>query len=339
MNSPHKSLLPSLVALFTVLTLLVSVLGTAAFAQEPATSCRVYTAIGDSIGAGYGLVRDDSGKSVLVNGQMEPGSYPQLVVSGVGAEKVHFRCYGGSSVVCALRCLDPEYEAALSDAKRTGTEYLMYDLAHMPPADFAEMQQNMADEVREADLITINLGSNDLNYLGDWVVEQEFKNSTTGELAQALNEQLVALGVTDVTTTKLYSLGKTVLVKALGLTRGYREFQKDWDRLVKDIRTLNPDATIVAVGLYNPFRDLKITRDSDVAIGKLADGIICGMNRYIESGSKMSSTYRYADVSDVSVFGFSPLKDGKFIDEIMLAIHPDAKGQALIAERILSALQ
>ena len=54
------------------------------------------------------------------------------------------------------------------------------------------------------------------------------------------------------------------------MAHGYQHFFQNWAPLINDLHTLAPDATIVAVGLYNPFNESKLTENSALTIGKAA---------------------------------------------------------------------
>jgi hypothetical protein len=47
-----------------------------------------------------------------------------------------------------------------------------------------------------------------------------------------------------------------------GLYQGYQNFKKNFDPLVKYIYDVNPDVTLVVVGMFNPMKNAKLTEIS-----------------------------------------------------------------------------
>ena len=167
--------------------------------------------------------------------------------------------------------------------------------------------------IGEADVISIFIGSNDLmgNLLFDMVGHvldvQDFSSISAVIKKAAKN----LLSVDDYTQT-LFTAEKT--------------FRTNWNHIIYDIRSLNPDAKIVAVGLYNPFSAanpvVKLPGRVLSVINSYLDSII----EYIQGDSPYSREYLFADISDMDLLE-SP--DG---------IHPGLIGHEYIAAQIMATL-
>ena len=53
-----------------------------------------------------------------------------------------------------------------------------------------------------------------------------------------------------------------------GMMEGYRNFTKNWECIMEDLYSINPDMTLVVVGMYNPLKTTKLTDASLITVGR-----------------------------------------------------------------------
>lgn len=299
-----------------------------------------YTMLGDSIPAGYGLDTYPGENGDVLDGTRVVGSYPDLVAEAVDADTYYSLARCGFRSVELRRVLDLSY---------SGDEYSDSMLESLSGITVDELMMTQRPQflegIENADLITINIGSNDTLTYALTRVGVYMSKISDSSIIGPVTEQLNGLGALgqlagNILTTA-ETLGVTPLVLAelaAALQDGQAMFKENWDAIITCIRELNPDATIVAVGMYNPFRDVKLTDASLVSIGKMADTAVIQMNRYIRFESECSAEYIVAEVPDTEVYEFPPLTDDTFWDNFVKNVHPTIAGHEYMAQQILDAL-
>lgn len=298
-----------------------------------------YAMLGDSIPAGYGLETYPGENGAVLDGTRVSGSYPDLVAGAVTADKYYPLARCGMRSVELRRVLDASYE---------GDEYsdiILQSLTGITADELLAQRPQFEEGIRNADLITLNIGSNDtLTYalvrLGVYM-EQLSGASVIGSVSEQLKGlgSLGELAGTLLSTAEALGVAPLVLAEmARALEDGQNMFKENWDAIVARIRELNPDATIVAVGMYNPFRDLKLTDSSLISIGKMANTTVLQMNRYIRYESDYSAEYLIAEVPNTEVYDFPALTDDTFWDGFVTNVHPTDNGHFYMAQQILKLL-
>lgn len=208
-----------------------------------------YTAIGDSICAGYGTPSYDSDKNGTGMGENIKNSpkecYAQLLSTKLGAEMANLGNCG-----CDSKEL---YEALTDETQKNHDTYLQY--------------------IKKSDLITLNIGSNDLSFaLMDDILAAVSTDSASLTKEQSLvlldmlfsggdiGEFIRYIGTLDGVKLDYDSLVK--LFKVLSnsgvhsaFARGYEAYTKYYPMVVEKIKELNPDAQIVLLNYYNPYLD------------------------------------------------------------------------------------
>lgn len=332
------------VALAAALALNVSAL--AALAAGRSTHYSVYTVIGDSIPAGYGL---EGGALNIPHGEVVKGSYPELVAEGVGAKTV----YNTSRVVYTvdeyLRFLDEDYEHELNHPENyyqkllTQGDALAAELTE--PGDFARQKQNVAKQVAAADLITVNLGNNDL--ATNALLSALFKTiyytyGIAGEAAVSMLENdfhradsleslaaMVSRGENDILFTNMFQ----------ECSRYIARYKTDASRLIRDIRKWNPNAKILVLGMYDTFRN---ETPQDSAVRKVCSDVsvqVCNaQGNFWKNECPERNTYTYVDISDTEIHQSAPITSPLFWMQRIVNVHPDANGHRYIAQQILRAL-
>ncbi len=317
----------SMLSLLLALAMLAS-FGTCLAAAKDYSGYEYYVSLGDSIANGIG-------ENNVENKYMyrTPGAYPDRIAKANGAYLSQLGC-GGMRTVELRACLEDDY--VMPD------EYAN----NFSRAKVAEIRHFYRPAVAAADLITLNIGANDVATYALLRAKAALSEAGVSLGAIALAER----GAADQTDalSRLFGLAQQLggYVSAVnaaisGLTEGYSRFVQNWDAIIGDIYALNPDVTLLVAGFYNPFNELKISDSSMLELGRAADGIVSAINAQMRSGSKYASRYIYVDIFGVQSIaakrGDAILDEG-FFSAVELDVHPSNEGQSEIAERFLAAL-
>ena len=320
-----KKALPLLLVLCMLAALSVS-----AFAEGK--TFENYLLITDSIGVYCGVPAPNNPHIAVYShpNQTFPGTYSELLKNdqSLGIHTITSCAHPGWRVQEALY--------ALGGADYTSDYILKY------AGDTAERmktysQSHYVQALENADLITINLGFNNIMQAFIYglytAFEQEgiaFEGSKLDKAAmEALNRLKENTGDVEAFVTLLGALETmergTVLIKnALKMMpEAIRGFEKSWDELMERISQVNrKNAAILVLGLYNPMDDVikfnlgsklgdgalkKITDTTAWLLKEATDPTVDAMNRYLRSGNRHAHDYVFVDVDDVELSG---TKDG-----------------------------
>ena len=349
-----------ILALVLAAVLCTGLFGFTAFAatKETVKQYDTYTVLGDSIPGGFGLSTypystpdgPDIVNGVVVglnDGTLVVNSFPEIVSKAVGAEKTNSLSHSGMRSTELRMMLDENYKGD------DYTELLVSTNLGMDMDAFLASRQQYVDSVKEADLITINIGSNDLMLK---VMHNALTKVHSGDSDSSITARLKALlaahggsigaAFAEMMST-LESLGKLPQVMTAALSTFAESeiaFRQNWEVILSTIHKLNPDATVLALGLYNPFRDIQLSESASfLKLGRLIDPVIADMNLYISTLSLQHWNYKYVDITGTEVFGFPALSelssgtDGLYI-MMLVGTHPNEAGHAYIADQIFKAL-
>lgn len=287
-----------------------------------------YVSLGDSIANGIGENNVDNKYMYRT-----PGAYPDRIANEIGAELTQLAC-GGMRTVELRACLEDDYVMPDEFANNFNR------------AVVAEIKPYYVPAIKKADIITLNIGSNDI------LTYAMLRAKSAGtELGVMIDNTITALedkGNYYEAFVKLLEAAKTVdkyadIVPEVidALYDGYTHFCENWDAIIGDIYALNPDVTLMVAGFYNPFVKLKISDASTLELGRAANGIMDALNTKIISGSPYSNRYIYVDIMGVesmaTKFGDS-LTDEGFFQSLELDVHPSNEGQEEIARRFIKLI-
>ena len=317
----------SLLSLLLALTLLVSA-GAAFAAGKDTSGYTYYVSLGDSIANGIG-------ENNVANKYMyrTPGAYPDRIANATGAHLTQLGC-GGMRTVELRACLEDDYVMPDEYANNFSREKVAEIRDLYPPA------------VAAADLITLNIGANDIATYA--LLRAKAALAASGVSNAAISRTTDGAESPIGALSKLLELARTVggyaaAVNAAieGLRDGYVRFTQNWDAIIGDIYALNSDVTLLVAGFYNPFNELKLSDSSMLRLGKALDGIIDAVNLQMRYGSKYADRYIYVDITGIQSLAAKngdAITDEGFFSAVELDVHPSNEGQAEIAERFLSAL-
>ena len=311
-------------------------------AEKNSFGIETYVALGDSIATG---LNDHTGTNQDAYGSWENGYTVKL------AEKLGLLDDADSYVPAGYR---EQYYTSPSDsgfrswafpAMRTREILNQVDADYVYEKDrFAnywldngELNERLGDvgamiraDVADADLITLNIGSNDVLLsqlrITAWEIEDEL-----GVGSSAIVDLMKSkLGFGDAPTLPEGTDENAIVTKFIpkflaNIAKGYGEFLKNIPAILSSLREQNPDAQIVVIGIFNPLHYTLSLTDGKlpVSLGEMLDGVMLPMNAALaRDAAKYSCTY--VDVTDVPVDG---------------SMHPTNEGYADMAERIYAKLK
>ena len=322
-----------------------------AYDKKDVYNINKYVAFGDSVASGmnnevrplYKQVVDADGNPVLdadgnptyveILGSTDYG-YVGRVSAGMGLD-----LHGGGAVSWAhtgMRVKD-----ILHEIKTDAVDYTddaVYP-ATFKTTGYDSYRETIRQDIREADLITLNVGSNDIftSPLTYAAVEYaarlaEGEDMSSQGLIGKINKLLPSLAdATADTTSEMGIFGSLLNPAYSGLMEiflqkcfdGYARLKETYPLLLKELRELNPTAQIITIGVFNPMHALSLTGSSLVTFGELADNVLLPLNSFIaRTSAKYGCTY--VDVVDVATDS---------------SVHPTDEGYDDMTARILAKLR
>lgn len=321
-----------------------------------------YMCVGDSIAAGCGLARDGKPTNFDQNAEdytkvysndyiylgydfaAAPNAYHSLVANELGANLL--QCARSGLRAVELRyMLDGTYNDYDKDCI-WGNTYFDTDGNGFTTADLDALNAYVkySDKIKQADLISINVGSNDVFSFALNVVLRELTKDTSDPTLNAIKEYLEKTGNIGAAFGKLIdayqSMGKIAdLATALTTTmnKAYMQFTVNYAAVIERIYEINPDITIVGVGVYNPFDGFRLSADSNLDLSGIASPVVAAINAHIASYKLKYSNFCYADVVGTQTYPMS-YDDHYFWEYFSLKVHPDIEGYQFMTKQILDAL-
>lgn len=354
-----KKTLRGLIAAVMACIMVLSVMSIAAFAAQQNTvkKCnrkyKTYTAIGDSIAAGYGLAGDpDSLKNqfTLNHGELVEGSYPVLLGKAVGAKEVNNVSRDAYTIENFLRFIDPTYEHELNQPKNyyerflTDCNYFQPEL--FKPGDYANQRATVLDAVKRSDLITINLGNNDIATNALFSVIYKAIYYTFGCSAQvafsiAENDFQRAESLEDL--VRMVGRGENKLINYKTIMEevdvNLAMYKRNYDRLVKAIKNVNPNVDIYTIGMYDTFRQADpqgswIQKTCSDASVKVCNEV----KDFLLNESTARGLYTYVDDTYTECWPSKSMETPDFWLHYLVHCHPDYNGHIYICNQIIDAI-
>lgn len=321
------------IALAIILAFTLCVPALAADTGKKYEPYRVYTCLGDSVAAGYGT----TGYNVPPLCAQQPNAYHTLLANALGADLRQFG-WGGFRSHEIRHMIDPDYSI-------TDWTYADNCAGFVHEEDLAERQDAYIKGVEDADILTINIGSNDLfgDALGE-VFRVLYAEPDSNETLDKIKENLKNSGNLGAAFVQLMEFAQSIgkLNEALNVAvkafyRSYETFKVNFDAIVKSVYERNPDVTLVIIGMFNPLKTLSINEGDLLKVGKAADPLMLLMNNYMKNSCKYSDKYIYVDVKDVELHDIA-FKQDDFWSAYLAAVHPTDEGHIYMTNQILNAL-
>lgn len=313
---------------------LLAALTTVAFADGK--KFEKYLMIGDSVSIYCGTPASKAYTTVYLN--------PSYILSGTYSDRLYHDPDLGISSVCS--CVHTGWRVQEALYALGGPNYTSDYILAYGGDTVSRMQKYSpiyAQAMKDADLISINLGSNNLMQALVYGLYTAFEKDGIAFSGSALDRQVLDClerlkadhNDTEALVTLLNALetterGIVLLKNALKLMpEAIKGFEKSWNEMMELIYTANPDASVLVLGLYNPIDDLvKYTAENSLSLGsalqpltdavawmlkEAAEPLVNAMNSYLRSGNRFAQKYVFVDVSDVDLTGS---KDGVHLGEV-----------------------
>lgn len=320
------------VVLVVIMLLSLSVAAFADGAEMKYKSYGKYLNIGDSIARGCGIPGHQ--ETTYYNdtwnnsngGNAYAGSFPALVANEFGKEQpdVNFHYMG-------MRTIETYYALGGDIDPWTYDNFCNDDFDHNKyhirgNGGIDEVKENLQQAASESDLITLEIGSNDVFYsaLSRSGLEKAFGSGDTDKLLSALGDYLEYTA------------------------QGFAGFCEYYPKLVERIFELQAaagndadDFDLVLVGVYNPYSNCPVTEEIFIPAMEATDVLTGSMNALMkEIAAKYDNVY-FADIAAVE----TPVTSGaiSFLDSFTngngtINTHPTVEGYKYIARQILNVL-
>ena len=351
-----------ILALFLALVMAATAMCITAFAAHK-KQYESYTFFGDSVTTGFGIqsyfdVADVGGTA---EGRRVPGAYPDLVAKGVGIdennENYYNEAHSGWRTSELRETLDPTYNnedgavaKALSQGMANGKELA-------DPQD-VRLQERIREEIAKSDLITIDLGSNDIQLpiimalyaaiypaYASYFGVQDYKAWVIEDLLQKYGAENDLIAKLTEAVAKVHGIEYALEVVSKAALGGIHKFNTNYPAIINLIREINPDVDIYVIGLYNPMTEATLSDNIPIPIGKALDPAIMSLNLYLSQLCPARRYYTYVDAFNTTVLGTISL--ASFVGSDMnlagmgdytMYIHPNDAGHAYIADQVLKAI-
>ena len=328
MTRRKSRLFVRMLSLLLAVTLLAGMLTVAASAAtlDNVRHYDVYTCLGDSVAEGFGPDFQD-----YVGLKRADHAYHAYVADAVTADTFYPMARPGGSTGEVRFYVDNDYAYNSADFRVPYSEENALALR-------AEVQKAVA----EADLITLNVGSNDMFttslfavaavLYADSGIPEDVQSmlGNYGEMGKAFQSMLL-------TAEKLGRLPEVLRTFNEKISEGFNTFRTNWNAICKCIYTINPDVTLVAVGYFNPVKTLRLSSNQP-QIGQMMDPIARMMNNFVRYQADYAKQYLYADVYKTECYELVPVDDPTFGSTLVPAVHPTHEGHKYIAEQIVKVL-
>lgn len=320
-----------------------------------------YTSLGDSTVFGYGFHDLSFDDERFLNSYgyevCSPGAYPALL-------KDYLKISDDQFAQLAMGCLRVEDIRYILDKNYVGDGYTVESIVPMLQhygGSVDQVRANYEKNIKKADLITVCMGGNNFStFLGrqmnrvqegeaplamDW---SRYQDSTMAQIKGAVQELSAVLQqyAPDLDTSLARVVAESVLYAYVGVTENFAP-------VMDMIHSMNQDAKLVLVGLYNPVDDVYYQMEGTekaLHLGELLDVALAYVNAQFRGYAEAHSDYcAYADITDVEIFADVDenrasinLADGEYLDYTTanngVAGHPDESGHAYIFRQIKSMI-
>ena len=217
--------------------------------------------------------------------------------------------------------------------------------------DWLKNRPAFQQAVVDADLITLAIGSNDVlmtiwfKAIGLLYGENASLGTITNNLAQiAQSSQDITQMATSVLglLNSMYGTAKTMTDLANAMLEAEIDFRTNFKAITDKIYKLNPNVDLVVIGLYNGAKEICVSSDLGLQVGKLGDAAFMAINNYIANLCPNRMKYKYVDVWNITLNPAPSLLDMMqnfgLIGSLMIVDHPTEVGHAEIAKEIRAVL-
>ena len=317
-----------------------------------------YLLLGDSVASGY---RDEMSDNDAAYNEKNnettyyrvPGSYADVLANAIIEDKSMTAFAGPGFRTIEMRyMLEDDYAATCTDEYLFHPSHLYtYDDIYCAECDeyllpgSEHFRKEFKKAIAEADLITLGVGGNDWGAYFGWVITDILEKENYADEYANMAKELLEDGLADIATIeKLLEIAHLAgALPELGqqipqiLNYGLGNFYMNWDIMIQDIYDLNPDVTLMVLGMSD--NSLK---------GKNYDynGVEGEAVKADEVPEALTGILEYV-VDFIMTVGNTPMIEGAkkfgytYVDTdgtTYVESHPDADGHVFIANKIIEAL-
>lgn len=304
-----------------------------------------YVLLGDSVASGYrDQITDNDREFNRANQETVyyrvPGSYADVLANAIIEDRsmTAFAAPG-------FRTIEIRY---MLEDDFTETDDYLFHPSQLDAVGYAGSEEYRAaykNAIAEADLITLGVGGNDWGAYLTWVVADVLeKKNVADEYIEKLQE------IIDTSSIDLSTIESVVEIAHLAgalpelletipsaLEYGLSNFYKNWDIMIQDIYNLNPDVTLMVVGMSDNGVKGKYY-DYNGVVGEAVGGAEAGDDSAAVSGAIVGLIMEIANkpmIDGAKKFGYTYVDTAgtSYVDS-----HPDADGHVFIANRIIEEL-
>ena len=319
-----------------------------------------YVLLGDSVACGY---RDEmSDNDADFNEQNNettyyrvPGSYADILTEAIIADNTMTALAGPGFRTIEMRyMLEDDYAANCTDEYLFWPSHLYvyqnqvcecHGVKMLPGSE--HFRDQFKASIAEADLITLGLGGNDWGAYLRWVLEEILRQSNVGDEVMAEAREILDKSTMDIGTIEKIveiahiagALPTLIAELPAALEYGLSNFYTNWDIVIQDIYDLNPDVTLVVLGMSdNSLKGKNYDYNGVEGAPVIAEG---------EEADPLEAQATSLIVDFILSIGNKPLIDGAekfgyiYVDTdgtTYVDSHPDAAGHEFIANKIIEAL-
>lgn len=278
-----------------------------------------YVLLGDSVASGYSDITKNDTEFIRVE-----GSYGAYVADALGVEYIPMACP-------AFRTVEMRY---IFEDDFEPDRFIFYS------AHDKEVMRSRIPEIRQAvadaGLITLGIGGNDWGtYVGWHIYEEMDKQSVSENFFEQARECLENAEVGEDVIESLIDIADLTnalpdLIEILpkALETGFNNFFTNWNYVIEDIYALNPDVTLLVIGMFdNMVRSEEDVKNNEAALLKLSvsQAIVDLANTPMIEGAEKYG-YTFVDTTGTICEEYHPSPEGhKFIAEKILKALPDAR--------------
>lgn len=318
-----------------------------------------YLLLGDSAASGYRDVLESDDGNDLYNQTYNQSvytivkdSYADIIGKAIGAETVKSFAAPGYRTIEMRYMLEDDYRDACEDPYLFTPSQLYYFEKHPYPGDNGYhspgdeyFRTEMQKAIAEADLITIGIGGNDWGeylkwVLGDVLEAENVADEYITEAKEILDKSTMPAETVATIVNIAHKAGALpALLEKLpaALDYGLGNFYTNWNYIVEDIYALNPDVTLMVMGMgdsgkkgyyygYNGEPDKKIEVAAQDETTAKATELILGLILGIANGPLKNGVEKYG-------YTYVDTNGATFV-----TYHQDADGHMFIANKVIEAL-
>ncbi|MBQ8469382.1 MAG: hypothetical protein IJ547_02185 [Clostridia bacterium] len=294
-----------------------------------------YAVLGDSIAAGYMLPGYKFGGRTNAAWKVTKDSYPWHIANAVGAKKTYQMAHGGYRTSDLRLILDDNYKGDFINGRRLPS---VGDTLVVDREALAKLKKDFRENISKADLITLNIGSNDATQAFAVLLELVDDDiSILQAQAQMGLDPLTNLGYTlahviELTTNSIYAARLAKLE-----VDAFTGFRSNFDTIISEILKLNSHAKLVVMGVYNPVEVASIdTLLTNIQFGQVLNPVMDIFNNYMEYSSPYRNKYTYVDMRNIETYvGIGQIDANP---DILMDAHPTLKGHKQMADQVLTVL-